>query len=95
MRFQKLFLFIVESMLTCKLNEKFNKLCNSQNSKNTHNSNAHEIKGIQGQCNSSINKVIILSSAPLLPSDLEFLSKGLNFSLSASKLNVPYLLSYH
>ena len=73
-KFLKLQVFTVKSMLTCKLNEKFNKLCNSLKSKNTHKSNAHEIKGIQGQCNSSINKVITLSSAPLLPSDLEFLN---------------------
>ena len=40
-------------MLTCKLDEKFKKLCNSHVSKNT---SAHEIKGIKDQPNNSTNK---------------------------------------
>ena len=92
-KFLKLQVCTVESTMTSKLNEKFNRLCNSLKSSNSLNSSPHGIKSIQNQPISSTNKVINLSSAPLLPSDLEFLSKGLNFSLGASKLNAPQLLS--
>ena len=69
-KFLKSQVYTVESMLTCKLNEKFNRLCNSLKSNNSLNSNAPEIKSIQNQPNCSTNKVINLSSAPLLPSDV-------------------------